>query len=454
MWDRACTAGMVVVAAVALSASFNHHYYALPSEVRALQSEARRVRSSLADLTAKDMPFLEAETSVLRQIAELDNEAARAEAGAVLLQSKLLEIVAALSPTEQSAVPQKIKDILLRVNLLSQRDAEALVGELRAAKEREREENYISGNRTSAASEAPTTPQPAPAEAHLRKRTALQLDELAAEVERWRNSPAQQPGDQAKSRQADEHVREAQALADLRKTLNEERKYLQEMQKGKRAAERGRTMAQLLKKVDEPVPDVGVAQESSLTDFSGKHPLMVVTDEARTRTKFSELLDKKHYGADKELEQGRCNQDFGPGLVSAWRDKASVWCEPRAIKGSQLPPDKDPVSGKRLALKTKITCRQFTQSEHSGPDQLCVLQDGVLNLAQLADSKVTGEVIQKYKDSHHEEQAYIPWQEGTLRGTCGVSPGESRARVRLYQSPYPHKRAPPRVGPPVSDTNP
>lgn len=96
---------------------------------------------------------------------------------------------------------------------------------------------------------------------------------------------------------------------------------------------------------------------------------------------------------------------------------------PQELKGDDLPAARDPDSGKRLALKTEITCRQFTQSEHSGPDQLCVMRDGVLNLAQLSDSSVTGEVIKKYKDSKHEQEAYVPWQMGTLRGTCKVDAG-------------------------------
>ena len=116
---------MVVMAAVALTAAFNHHY-ALPSKIDALASETHRVRSRLSDLTAKEIPFLEAETTAFRSIITLDNETAHAEARVLLLQSQLLEILAALNAEEQSAVPKGIKDMLSRVDILSKDDAVAL----------------------------------------------------------------------------------------------------------------------------------------------------------------------------------------------------------------------------------------------------------------------------------------------------------------------------------------
>ena len=290
MWDRAGTACMVVVAAVALSAAFNHHY-SLPSKIRALASDTRRVRNRLSDLTAKELPFLEAETAAMRHIAELDNQTARAEASALLLQSQLLEILAALHAEEQSAVPKKIKGMLSRVDVLSKDDAVALVAELISAKARERKDNFIPGKMTmlglppgnetvNDVTGEQGSHGAAQAKAYVRRQAVQQLDELVSEVEQWRNSPAQQPAaaDEKSKPAGEEHGLEARAMAALRKVLNAERKHLQEGLKKQEFAERERTMQKLRKVMDVPVPDTGLPPPTplpSLThltcDDAGRH---------------------------------------------------------------------------------------------------------------------------------------------------------------------------------------
>ena len=408
MWDRAVTAVMVVVAAVVFAAAMNNHY-ALPAELRALEGETRRIKDSLQDLTAKPLPLHDVEANVLLRLSSIDHELARAEADALLLQSKLLEIIAALIPEEQGSVPAKIKDMLVLIDVLSKDAALTLVPELDATHARDRDAMWnVSAGREPA---LPTSPGEIAATAKVRthKEAAQQLDELLAEVMAWRNNPGKPPSDE-KSKRAGADSREGIALAALRKELNAERKHLQEMSRSTRL----KTLEQLTLKVDEPIPETGIPSNGAVIDHSGKHWLIAVTDKSRVDEKVSDMLSTERYAAPSQIEVGDCNKDFGPGLVNLWRESASEWCQPQPSSGPST------FEGKKLARNTKITCRRYQQREHTGADQLCVMENGVVNLAQLSSETATNEVLKKYVDSKHVEDAFVPWQKGTLRGTCKV----------------------------------
>lgn len=155
MLEKAGTAATVVLAAICLSAAINNHY-SLPSQLRSLDGESRRIRNSLSEFTEQALspPFHDAEAIAIKQIAAVDAEIARAEADSLLLQSKLLEILATLSPEEQADVPQKIKDILTHVTVLPKDAALALAPELDAAKAHQRTTLYNSTDAPAAGAEA------------------------------------------------------------------------------------------------------------------------------------------------------------------------------------------------------------------------------------------------------------------------------------------------------------
>jgi len=342
MWDRAhsCTAVAVVVAAVALSATLNNHY-TLPAELRALEAETRRLRSGLADLTARPLPFLEAETAALQRLSAVDHEIARAEADALLLQAKLLEIIAGMGPEEQAAVPPKIKSMLAAVDVLSKDAALALVPELEAARARERDAQT---NSSAAAASAPSAEAAAAAaKARARSELAHQLDELVAEVVAWRSSPGPAGAAAAGSAQdakggTKEGSKESSELAALRTALNAERKHLLERSKAARTS----TIASMRDKVEQPIPETRIISKDFATDHSGRHWLIVATDSARTHSPLSDFLSEKHYGAPAQIEQGNCNQVGRVGSRVQGLRSAVQWLSgvqrSQGVEAGHLPP--------------------------------------------------------------------------------------------------------------------
>ena len=117
MWDRGGTAAAVIIATITVFASLSHHYW-LPAKLQGLERDMRRMRSKLADVTQKPAPFVDEERNVLEQIAGINRDAARAAADAILLQSKLLEIIAKLPTRDQAAVPHAIKNALASAQVI------------------------------------------------------------------------------------------------------------------------------------------------------------------------------------------------------------------------------------------------------------------------------------------------------------------------------------------------
>jgi hypothetical protein len=158
-----------------------------------LQAALASAVPSGADATALAIEPVGAAIALL-ELADIDHELALAEADSLLLQSTLLEMIAAMSPEDQEAVPRKIKDMLSLIDVLTKETALALVPELDSAKARERSELSNTSMRqedTSAAAPSPETLAQALAPAakkRARQEAAQQLDELVAHVTHWRSS--------------------------------------------------------------------------------------------------------------------------------------------------------------------------------------------------------------------------------------------------------------------------
>ena len=193
MCEHKSTAVLVVVAAIMLSAAL-HNHYSFPAELRELQAATRRIKNTLSEMEDKQSPLHNQEMNALLELADIDHELALAEADSLLLQSTLLEMIAAMSPEEKEAVPRKIKDMLSLVDVLTKETALALVTELDSAKARERSELSNTSMRqedTFAAAPSPETLAQALAPAaktRTRQEAAQQLDELVAHVTHWRSS--------------------------------------------------------------------------------------------------------------------------------------------------------------------------------------------------------------------------------------------------------------------------
>jgi ribosomal protein L12E/L44/L45/RPP1/RPP2 len=482
MWDRAhgVTAVVVVVAAMAMSATINNHY-TVPAELRALESETRRMRGSIADLTAKAIPYHEVETAALQRLAVVDHEVARAEADSLLLQAKLLEIIANTGHDEQATVPPKIKDMLSTVDTLAIDSLWLqLVHELEAANGREpltqANSSAAAAAAAVAAAAAASSPEAVAALAKARARSdgARLLDELVAEVVAWRSSPGKAAGDMAAVADVTAGggggrggggatLKENRRLAALRNALNAERANLMVDLKASRIS----SIIALRAQIELPIPANRIDNAANTpTDHSGRHWLTVVTESARTSTKLSHYLSNERYGAPSQIETGNsCNQDFGPGLVDVWRQQVQEWCSPHApTEGwaavvNMIPEAKD----KPLALNTSISCRHYRQRDHSGADQLCVIQEGVLNIGMLSDADATGKVLAKYVSSKHVDDAFMPWQPGTLRGTCKVDHGKWKPEnfpmwnkdfLMSYQQVQPPRPPPPPTPSPPTPTPP
>jgi hypothetical protein len=379
MWDRAGTAVMVLVAAIALPAAIDQHYR-LSSQLQLLVHETRKIRNHLSDLAEKPLPLQDTEASTMQQIIDLDNTIVRVEADALLLQSKLLEILAS---QEHAEVPRKIKHMLASVDVLSQDRAVALLAELESAKASSRD--WLSNSSFASPPEG----------IHNRSEAVAQLEELVAEVERWRSGPAKAPdNDKSKAKgSSSADSTQGRALAQLRQQLNVERAFLSEqVERNKHGAHESK-VAKLRAIVDKPEPDTP-AEPAGLQDYSGKHGVLVMKEASRKSLKVTDLMNPSgEYG--RELDDTPCNDAFGPGLVNKWRDQRQDWCHPPEASIEQELKRIAASTGRKLAGETHITCWRHVQRDHSGADQLCMLQGSVLNLALLADAKATDAVLAK-----------------------------------------------------------
>ena len=214
-----------------------------------------------------------------------------------------------------------------------------------------------------------------------------QFSELVAEVVRWRTGSGHGHGgaEAAKATSAGTDSAEGEALSALRKMLNDERQELDKEKASQAMSEHLRVMAKLSVAVDAAPPDFAASgvPTDGLQDFSGKHWLLTVTDQTRTGIKVSDIITKDAYGSPAQLDKsGDCNQNFGPGLVETWRKAAREWCvaPPKGQLNDLMGSYRSEMQATKLALDTSITCWQYQQHQHSGPDQLCVVHGGALNL--------------------------------------------------------------------------
>lgn len=160
--------------------------------------------------------------------------------------------------------------------------------------------------------------------------------------------------------------------------------------------------------LSETTTPVAAPSTDALHDFSGKHPILALSNDDYTRTPVHVLISPA-YG--QVGGSGTCENDFGKGLVDRWRSSKEEWCVPSgSAQGTEHG---------EFALGSRVHCFLVQQTGHSGAgDNLCILQDVLFDFQDLRDTSVIAKVMQSYADSRHEILPYIPWKKGTVRGSC------------------------------------
>eukprot|EP00288_Rhodomonas_lens_P019878 CAMPEP_0177692092 /NCGR_PEP_ID=MMETSP0484_2-20121128/1664_1 /TAXON_ID=354590 /ORGANISM="Rhodomonas lens, Strain RHODO" /LENGTH=378 /DNA_ID=CAMNT_0019202777 /DNA_START=206 /DNA_END=1339 /DNA_ORIENTATION=- len=184
---------------------------------------------------------------------------------------------------------------------------------------------------------------------------------------------------------------------------------------------RGKQLEAVLKEVNSI--DVRAAPATALTDHSHHHPIIATAEKDFHALPISEWLKKSVYGDGGEHEtggngktgRGTCEGDFGTTLIQRWRDVPVDLCDPVAVQAKDLGGKVDVT---KLADQSKVTCRPLLQTQHTSSDVLCTMQNVVVNYAPLSDEQQTSEVMKKYVDSKHEDQAYLHWKPGLIKGSC------------------------------------
>jgi protein O-GlcNAc transferase len=154
-------------------------------------------------------------------------------------------------------------------------------------------------------------------------------------------------------------------------------------------------------------------EDAVLTDYSNSRPLLAYTKDQFTTRKVSEMLDAYAPPASgKPASKLSCDDDFGSGLVKRWRDTKQEWCS--AVGQAS----RDASGGGRAGGST-LTCYFIKQTEHGGDgDNLCVLENMSIDLSAFSDESVTKKVMNDYKSSSHNDEAYIHFGKGTVQAQC------------------------------------
>ncbi len=108
---------------------------------------------------------------------------------------------------------------------------------------------------------------------------------------------------------------------------------------------------------------------------------------------------------------GSCQDDFGNRLVNRWRNALQTYCEPRK--------DFIPHSNANSIQQSKIECYLVHQTRHHGNgDNLCVMKNVSVNLGLFSDDSVVRPVVKNYVDTSHNNQPYIHFPRGFIKGDC------------------------------------
>eukprot|EP00903_Cladosiphon_okamuranus_P018385 g16911.t1 len=144
---------------------------------------------------------------------------------------------------------------------------------------------------------------------------------------------------------------------------------------------------------------VGVAAEG--------HFILGLSNEAFGSTPVDEMM--------AQYDTEACDTSFGNGLVDAWRQTGTECCggSPDGGFGGLIR------GGSTSSSSSSIRCHLMKQDNHRGNgDNLVHMTNVQLNLEGLTDRRAAKKVMQTYKNSRHEKQAYMPLELGNVKGTC------------------------------------
>ena len=123
-----------------------------------------------------------------------------------------------------------------------------------------------------------------------------------------------------------------------------------------------------------------------------------IGDSLLRETEFRQLRLKSWLelsSSTEKMASEQCENDFGFGLVRRWKAAQKVWCSP------------------------SITCHALMQTGHGGNgDNLCVLRNSSFNPAPYNDEQITQALILKYRDTSHEDEAYMHHSTPILGTQC------------------------------------
>lgn len=104
---------------------------------------------------------------------------------------------------------------------------------------------------------------------------------------------------------------------------------------------------------------------------------------------------------------GSCAEDFGNSLINRWRSTRKTNCDP--LQNS--------------LHSSRIDCYLVQQTRHHGNgDNLCVMKNVSVNLGVFGQDSSTRTVVQNYVNTRHNDQPYIKFKRGFIKGACTPIP--------------------------------
>eukprot|EP00981_Chlorochromonas_danica_P007801 scaffold1884_cov343-Ochromonas_danica.AAC.18 len=136
-------------------------------------------------------------------------------------------------------------------------------------------------------------------------------------------------------------------------------------------------------------------------------PVLTLSDEELAHTTLDEMIS--WYGeADGG---GSCANDFGYSLIKRWQATKAPYCP--ATTQTKSPP--------KAALQSSINCYLVHQTRHHGNgDNICHMKNVAVDMKIFTKESVTTPVIEKYVQTQHFQQPYIPFPSGFIQGDCEV----------------------------------
>mmetsp|Transcript_42238 Transcript_42238/g.99129 ORF Transcript_42238/g.99129 Transcript_42238/m.99129 type:complete len:693 (+) Transcript_42238:150-2228(+) len=168
--------------------------------------------------------------------------------------------------------------------------------------------------------------------------------------------------------------------------------------------------------LEQKMPD-RIRIKGPTTDFSGNHPILALPQEKYSATSVSALVEGIYAPPMTGQSDGgagkTCDGDFGIELMKRWRDLKAEFCSPLGQPSPKVgAPNK--VSG------SKIDCYVIQQTGHSGSDNMCSLENVVLDMAPYSNKDLTKKTMEDYKKTKHEDQAYMHFSQPVITGLCSV----------------------------------